>query len=329
MARLINSQDNNPPRLYVEAWTPTYGSPFELVEDVDDLDILVDPTVETTDWEPITPDTASEDAPQRVAFVDGVRRVEAWLTLDDPDDGLLPAVLGAWAVGATVWDRTVPTSSFWEPRVGRSLVLSGGHRVRLTDNIDIAISSDAVVATDRAGLLRHIQERMRSEERQLATALAALGHLVIADGTLRGIGVTDVVGYTKTHRVRYLTEAEHADVIRALGGGQRTPMFLIGRGGFKRYAWYLRLSQIPGGHSWTGVVRCEVPVGTGPEMAARIAGWTAVLLPQVASQPFREARAPQNLVPVAALERMLRQRLGDARLVNRALRAAVAGNLLV
>jgi hypothetical protein len=36
-----------------------------------------------------------------------------------------------------------------------------------------------------------------------------------------------------------------------------------------------------------------------------------------------DPRAPQNLVPIAALERELRHRMGDQRLVYRALRAAV------
>jgi hypothetical protein len=44
----------------------------------------------------------------------------------------------------------------------------------------------------------------------------------------------------------------------------------------------------------------------------------------VGSEPHIEPRAPQNLVPIAALERDLRHRLGDAGLVLRALRSAVA-----
>jgi hypothetical protein len=56
----------------------------------------------------------------------------------------------------------------------------------------------------------------------------------------------------------------------------------------------------------------------------RIADRSAAVLPRVGSEPHIEPRAPQNLVPIAALERDLRHRLGDAGLVLRALRSAVA-----
>jgi hypothetical protein len=47
------------------------------------------------------------------------------------------------------------------------------------------------------------------------------------------------------------------------------------------------------------------------------------VLPLVASEPHLDPRAPQNLVPTAALERQLRHRMGDRGLVYRALREAV------
>ena len=43
-----------------------------------------------------------------------------------------------------------------------------------------------------------------------------------------------------------------------------------------------------------------------------------------ASEPHKDARAPQNLYPIAGLEQRLRHLLGDARLMERALRAASA-----
>ena len=49
---------------------------------------------------------------------------------------------------------------------------------------------------------------------------------------------------------------------------------------------------------------------------------TALTLPRYASQPHRDPRAPQNLLPIAGLERALKRRLGDAALLERQLRAA-------
>jgi hypothetical protein len=50
-----------------------------------------------------------------------------------------------------------------------------------------------------------------------------------------------------------------------------------------------------------------------------LADLTATVLPRFASKPHKDPRAPQNLVPIGGLERQLRRRLGDARLIQRAL----------
>jgi hypothetical protein len=107
--------------------------------------------------------------------------------------------------------------------------------------------------------------------------------------------------------------------------GERTPLFVIGRGGqYERYSWYQRLAELAGGHSWTGVVRCEVSSALTLDTAIMIANRTAAVLPLVGSEAHVVPRAPQNLVPIAALERELRRRLGDPAFVYRALRSAVA-----
>jgi hypothetical protein len=58
--------------------------------------------------------------------------------------------------------------------------------------------------------------------------------------------------------------------------------------------------------------------------AIALAGRTAATLPTYASVPHKDPRAPQNLFPIGGLERELRHRLGDAALVQRALRIATA-----
>ena len=93
---------------------------------------------------------------------------------------------------------------------------------------------------------------------------------------------------------------------------------------YARYSWYLRLAMLQGGHSWTGIVRCETSAHLARDDAAAIADRTAAVLPLVASEPHVDPRAPQNLVPIGALERELRHRMGDRGLVFRALRHAVA-----
>jgi hypothetical protein len=58
--------------------------------------------------------------------------------------------------------------------------------------------------------------------------------------------------------------------------------------------------------------------------AVRLADSSAMTLPRLASIPYKDPRAPQNLLPIGGLERRLRALLGDARLLHRALRLATS-----
>ena len=306
-------------RLYVENWSPDYGAPLDLAEETASSS-PVEPTVETADWTPI--DGAHEQAYGEVAFVDGVRRIEARLTIDDPVDGPVPGIMGVFGVGAVVWDRGIPRSRFTRLAVERMVVMARGYKVALGSVGGLPVTAGSVPGDDPSGLVSHLQQRMRAAEGKLATTLAVSGRLVIADGRVHELRARPIVGLIKTHRVMYLT-GHRAASIRDLRAGQRTPLFLIDAEHFPRYSWYLRLADLPGGHAWTGIVRCEVSTTVGIESAIDLADNTAGLLPALSSERHIDPRAPQNLVPIAALERELRRRMGDRRVARRALRTAV------
>jgi hypothetical protein len=166
---------------------------------------------------------------------------------------------------------------------------------------------------------------MRVAEWELAEDLARGGYFVIADGPLNILSDTPKVGYIKTHRVTYLPE-RRADIISRLAAGERTPVFLIPN--YERYSWYLRLPIAGAGHSWSGIVRCEVAARLGKDQTIRFANRTTTYLPEVASQPHRDARAPQNLVPIFGLEAKLRSRLGNSRLLQRQIADAVRSQVV-
>jgi hypothetical protein len=92
---------------------------------------------------------------------------------------------------------------------------------------------------------------------------------------------------------------------------------------FARYSWYVRLADVEGGHAWSGIARCEISGGLSKERAIELANHVTGFLPALASLPHLDPRAPQNLVPIGALERHLRRFLGDQKLAYRALRQAV------
>jgi hypothetical protein len=146
--------------------------------------------------------------------------------------------------------------------------------------------------------------------------------LLVVDGPLRNRRqLPRTIGYVKTQQKQYLPAALTA-VVTALRPAQRTPVFHLGTvwGG---WSWYLRL---PGssGAPWSGIVRVECSPDLTPEQAIELADVSGATLPRFASSAYKDPRAPQNLVPIAGLERRLRGLLGDARVLHRALTLATA-----
>jgi hypothetical protein len=136
-------------------------------------------------------------------------------------------------------------------------------------------------------------------------------------GPLRGRdALPRTLGYIKTQQKQYLPE-RLAGVVTELNPGQRTPIFRIA-GVYQRLTWYLRL---PGGNNapWAGIVRVECSAELPEHQAIALADLSAATVPRFASVSFKDPRAPQNLVPIAGLEKRLRTALGDARLLHRTL----------
>jgi hypothetical protein len=176
--------------------------------------------------------------------------------------------------------------------------------------------------TDRFGGVGDV-DPITGEIGALAGTVAAtldVDDLLVVDGPLGDRRhIAGAVGYVKAHHVSYLPPAQ-MPVITRLRAGQRTPLFAAGSRRF-RYSWYLRLPG-PATHDWWGVVRCEASGELGRDDAIAVADRITATLPRFASQPHNDARAPQNLHPIAGLERELRRRLGDPLLLERALRSA-------
>jgi len=74
-------------------------------------------------------------------------------------------------------------------------------------------------------------------------------------------------------------------------------------------------------------VRLEVSEGVGIDEAIRLAELTTSVIPRFVPSRTRDPRAPQNLVPIGALEQHLRRGLGDARLIHRRLATLLAREL--
>ncbi|MEQ1569134.1 MAG: hypothetical protein ABMA64_26095, partial [Myxococcota bacterium] len=254
--------------------------------------------------------------PDPLWFVDGVRRVEVRVVARRADR-LAHGVLGAYAVGAVRVDGA--TARLLPPTLGRLAVLGSGER--LVDPIAVHPAAvylpDSVADDGPDAPADRIQHRMRAAEAVLAEALAESDSgLVVTDGPLQTRDQGRAVGLVK-RIVRLYLPPELLPVLGALPVGGRTPLFALA-GAWARFAWYLRLvDRRPGDADLTGLVRLEVGDGVGLDAAVARADATAGWLPAFAGRRGLDPRAPQNLLPIGALEAALRHALGPVDLVSR------------
>lgn len=299
----------------VESWDPDYGtggdsSALDASTDVVNIDV----ERPAGDWTPITPQPL--DSPDTIYFVDGVRRIDARIWVTD-NDLVLAGSCATVAAGAVACSGT-------RAEVVQSKVLRGVFTPPAESAGPIVTELGTyeyfpVKTGSPEDLYLGIHEQMTDLETRTIPEIEP-DDLIVFDGPLRGRTTARSIGLIKTQHVQYLPDDQQR-VVSRLEAGQRTPLFLIGDRGFTRWSWYLRLPG-PRTHGWAGIVRCEHPgVGTVGEAAA-MADSVSAALPRFASEPHKEARAPQNLYPIKGLENELRRRLGDQRLLQRALRAA-------
>lgn len=308
--------------IHVEPWPATMSGPYLITQDDErtgDCDV-VEGDGELRFIEP----SRREGLDTSLAFVDGVRRADARLYASD--EGIAHGIAGAHGTGAVLCEPGV-RPVFVSCSVQRLVVWSSGVHVGLPDQSGGWCWVVDSVADDHPDApLNRLQRRMREAEGVLAERLAADGCLTVIDGPLNFVRSRDVpvIGFVKTHHQPLLPPEAHARV-PLLHAGQRTSLFA------KRqdiYSCYLRLADPPAwAGPWAGIARLELPSSTGLDAAIEVADGASATLPRFAGVAHKDDRAPQNLLPIAALERHLRRLLGDGGLAIRAIRiAAIAAS---
>jgi hypothetical protein len=305
-------------RVAIDSWDPGYGTGAADARELVQSEVPTDASAEVPldRWAPIRVDST---APWKaVVFVDGVQRIDAraWVTGDDgvTRQGLCVSV----AAGAVHCDGV---AEILEVVVDRALVspVEGADHLVTRHGVwrHVPVADDDLMVLDQAiGRLRG------SLEASLAQRVAAEGDQIVVDGPLsQHRHLAGALGYVKTLQRGY----GPPDVLRVaseLKPGERTPMLVVGES-VARWSWYVRL---PGtiAHPLAGIVRCETAGDVSLAAAAALADCSARSLPRFASAAHKDNRAPQNLYPIAGLERVLRARLGDQGLLLRALRSAAA-----
>jgi uncharacterized protein len=303
-------------RIFVDPWSPEYGSPNQIDEGSDE-----ESTAQFIDEEGFDFVTPVCINPVPIAFVDGRRRVEALLS-QWHNGGTVPGLTGAYGVGAVL---ALPgqTPVFAREEIRRLIIWSSGRAGTLPEmeggwRWDLAATSES----GPGAALRKLQDMMREADAFLARDLALDGYLVVTDGTLwfpTGSGFERIAGYVKTHHRRLLPPIE-AERLLELPAGRRTTIFSTGR----RYSCYLRLTERAPFHApLSGIVRLELSASLPLGEARAMADHLAFVLPSFAGALHIDPRAPQNLQPVSALESRLSHLFGDSGLALRAVREAV------
>ena len=309
--------------------------------------------VETPRWAATPP----RDLPkrlERVYVVDGKPRMEARLLIEDEAGVSSFAGYGAYVAGAV---NLCPHGS--RPALLESVkamrVLAHGPGMA----VDMARLSPRSPHTGRleympsafsddhpAAPAAHLQALMLKAEQELSHGLAsavpldedddreALRTLTLQDGTLRGQNMGGaVVGCVKTIGAMYLGP-DRMGLLSEMRPGERTPILHLkyGNNQFPRFTWYVRLCDAPLHlHPLAGVMRLEMYAPDEsdflPPIVKAVANVSGTLLCKLASLPHKDARAPQNLIPTAALEQAMGRALGDARLVQRRIRAHIVAEL--
>ncbi|WP_232665373.1 hypothetical protein [Pseudonocardia sp. TRM90224] len=314
-------------RFSVDPWDPTYGTSLDAELGQSTAEVAVDIEVPAQQWAPVDP-SPGVLPPACVLFVDGVRRVDAQVWVDEPDGSASAALCASYAAGV-VCCCDGDGAHLLAAHVRRGLFTT------ITDGADVVTAAGTYRATYTSGrpdiapvqnLSLALQRELGDTELVAATAAreehTGSDDLLVLDGPLRGRQhLPRTIGFVKSHRSDYLPP-RLGGVVAMLRPGQRTPVFKLGSS-WERHTWYLRLPCAPGA-PWAGVVRVECSAEITTDAAVALADISQVTLVRYASTEYKDSRAPQNLYPIAGLERALRRRLGEPSVVYRALRGAAA-----
>lgn len=315
----------------VDPWQADYGTelPIDAKEEPTDESVDLGVELPPDEWHPVEGATASP--PERLFFVDGVRRIEARLIVSH-GSGICHGAFGGFGVGSV--ELSNGEAAWGEHRIGRLVALGSGQQLPAEVRVTSALLYEpvSIASSEPDGPLLAIHDQMRIAEERLARDLAnSTNGLVLSDGPLtfaeplRG----GAIGYIKRFFRMYLPSPQ-LGILPRLSIGARTPLFALrGTRRFARYSWFLRLGSPSAADSpFSGIVRLEVSEAVGAEAAQRLANATSAALPRLAPSRSRDPRAPQNLLPIGALESRLRRRLGDARMVRRQIESLVAKEIL-
>ena len=328
--------------LRLDPWAAEYNTAYyaEVTNREDDQVSLNTALEQAADaWQPIqqpAPETTWTD----IFFLDGSRRVEARVLLEQDRRQLAFGAMGSYAVGAVSCCAhfSRPATFVDDMRVKRICALSSGYD-RVNEPTPLEVNAVApfqlghlrydiipTEETDADAVVRKLQQEMLEAEKALAGNLAD-SHpqaLIVVDGRRSLLSrERNLVGYVKTIHDIKINRAQ-LDVVQRLEQGERSPIYLVnpGRSEQQYFEWFLRLRDPrPWLYSLAGMVRLQAYAGNDADAylndTINLANWLSATLPTLASRQHQDPRAPQQLLPIRALEAELRRLMGNPAILRR------------
>lgn len=331
-------------RFRLDSWRSDYAFPYEAEEPEPEVMEAVDVAFEAPahEWVAISPHA---DTPpfEVVRFVDGVQASDAVIWIDDPDrDRPYPGLVASWAAGVVTcgpagvaMERTVVERGVFSDARSLGPIIAGNLTWRPHTPETVVEGPDPsgppMPDPDPQALRHRLGVARRRLEDRVGRITATPGEdaLTVYDGLLHGTsGPLTAVGLAKrAHRV-YLPESLQR-VQRTLTRGQRTPLFTTDPQR-RRVSFYLALSDplppaVADPASCVARIELALAPTTTVGQAAAFADRVAATLPDFASEPHVDPRAPQNLLPIRSLEAELRRLLGRQSILRPLLAAQAAG----
>ena len=322
-------------KLRLDPWETEYNTAHSAGEALSEHP-NIETGIEYKDWQAVTPTTNVEKTLyDQLLFVDGSRRIEARVLLEDENKQVAFGALGSYGVGVvSCCPQGLARANFLQWQIKRICTLSGGHSIndfelKQTLNKCLGKLNYEVVSSqerDADAVLRKLQFEMLNAERLLSSSLVDdyPNALIINDGPRPRIGFEpNVIGYLKTsHSIPI--GPKKISLIRELEQGQRSPLYLVkGQDATQNYfEWFLRLRDPhPWLYSLAGMVRLQASAGKDPQKrldnVRQLADWLASKLGNFSSKQHQDPRAPQQLLPIRALETELRRHMGSLQIIRR------------
>lgn len=291
------------------------------------------------------PDAAfAEVETVRVAFVDGVRRIDMHGVVDGnpPYYGVFGSVAagcmqmcGARAhdVAQALCDESVRhyfVTNAPDPDI-KTLKLANDPSCPFDVGYEIHSSpgrDPADFGQELNNLMQELEHNVAQRELDRTDVQA-----VVTDGPIPyehnvAAGTARLAGIIKNVQEAYLKGEQFATVL-SLGAGERTPIFEIRykeSSGSSKMSFFLRLRSVtPFASQMANLVRIELPV-MGLAEAVHLANLASAIAVHYSSNLWGDTRAPQNLYPVGALETALKNRLGDQRFLRSIIMRTLAGS---